>query len=176
MSEVQGHLLSVEDVGRELGLSVPQVWSLAASGELRSVHGSWPPKFRRVDVESHASPGRRVRRSGPESPRKYVTLPAGRQSSSVPGAVVPEVLSVEEAAALLGVSPTSLRQYVRNGDLATVGSPPRVSRHDLNAFVERCRITPGQLTHLDPNVRRRSGAQEPPLTQSGRPDRRYGRR
>jgi hypothetical protein len=109
VSEVQGHLLSVEDVGRELGLSVPQVWSLAASGGLRSVHGSWPPKFRRVDVESHASPGRRVRRSGPESPRKYVTLPAARQSSSVPDGVVPEVLSVEEAAALLGVSPTSLR-------------------------------------------------------------------
>ena len=42
--------------------------------------------------------------------------------------------------------------------------------------LERCRIRPGELAHLDANATRRGGSREPPLTARGTPDRRFGRR
>ncbi len=175
--EVQDPLLSTEEVARQLSLAVPKVWSLAASGKLRSARGVWPLRFRRADVESYAAQGSAGRPAPPEGPRASGSHAVGRHRPSAPGGGGSrETLSVTEAAALLGVGQASLRRYISNGDLGLVGSPPRLRRRDLYALIERCRIEPGQLTHLDPNARRRAADREPPLTQNGNPDRRYGRR
>lgn len=160
-----------------LGLAVGQVWSLAASGELRSVPGSWPPRFHRADVVSYAErtgAGKQV--SLPEGPRPPDEDPAGRDSWLELTAGSSGTLSVSDAAALMVISPAALLRSISNGDLKAVGSPPRLRHRDLADFVERCRIKPGQLGHLDANADRRAADRDPPLTTAGRPDRRYGRR
>lgn len=172
VSEGVDRVLSVEQAAQELGLAADRVWSLAAAGVLRSVPKSWPPRVWVSSVESFAS-ATAEHRPDPDGPRQ----PGGDRSPVAPnrGGVTPP-LSVEAAARLVGLRPAILRRSIANGELPAVGSPPRLQRSDLDAYLDRCRIKPGELSHLDANAKRRAPPREPPLTRDGRPDRRYGRR
>ena len=154
-------------------MAIEEVWRLSASGELRSAPGHWPPRFRGADVEAFASrPGQVLPRAG--SRRQGVT----RKRPSAPGLRADgadQAMTLAAAARLLGVGRQALQGFLARGELMAVGSPPRIRRRDLDAFVERCQIKPVELDHMDPNVGRRAngGAR---LTRAGLPDRRYGRR
>ncbi len=85
-------------------------------------------------------------------------------------------MTLGAAARLLGVGQQALHGFLGRGELVAVGSPPRIRRRDLDALVESCRIKPGELSHMDPNVGKRASERPIPLTRAGVPDRRYGRR
>jgi excisionase family DNA binding protein len=85
-------------------------------------------------------------------------------------------LDAEAAARQLGLPTRLIYAMVRAGDLPALQFPVRIRRRDVHACLERCRIKPGDLAHLDPNRARRAGDVEPPVAASGRPDRRFGRR
>jgi len=49
-----GSTLAPAEVAEALGLSERRVWALAAAGELPVVRGTWPPRFRVVDIADRA--------------------------------------------------------------------------------------------------------------------------
>jgi hypothetical protein len=87
-----------------------------------------------------------------------------------------EWLDAEAAARHLDLPTRLVYAMVRNGQLTALLFPVRIRRRDLEGCLERCRIRPGDLAHLDPNAGRRGGLREAPLTRRGTPDRRFGRR
>jgi len=88
-----------------------------------------------------------------------------------------EWLDPTEAARCLRIPLGTLYRLIHEGKLLAAQDPLRVRRADLAACIDQSRIRPGQLAHLDPNVRRRPLPEEPvPLTAAGMPDRRYRRR
>ncbi len=88
-----------------------------------------------------------------------------------------EWVDLETAARRLGVAPKLVRRLVDDGELDVRRAPIRIRRSELDACLERCRIAPGALAHLDPNAGKRADPhRRAPLTRAGRPDRRYGRR
>jgi len=58
-------------------------------------------------------------------------------------------LSIDEAARHLNLPNRTIRRRVTEGLFEAVGSPARVRRRDLDVYVERCRIRPGELAHLN---------------------------
>ena len=56
-------------------------------------------------------------------------------------------LSTAEAARRLGVTPRTVYCFIDRGELAVfrMGRVIRVREHDLEAFIEACRIEPGTL-------------------------------
>ncbi len=88
-----------------------------------------------------------------------------------------EWVDVETAARALGLAPNVMRRVMVTGEFEVRDLPLSIRRSDLALYLERCRIRPGALAHLDPNAGRRADPNRPaPLTRTGRPDRRYGRR
>lgn len=73
-------------------------------------------------------------------------------------------LSVQEAADALGLHYRTVWRMVREGELSstredsTQGRPYRVRRADVDAFIERSKVKPGELAHLRPPTRRREDA------------------
>lgn len=64
-------------------------------------------------------------------------------------------LGTKDAAARLGVTLRSLYRFIDEGDLAAYkfGRVIRIKTSDIDAFVQSCRIQPGQLEHLYPPLK-----------------------
>jgi excisionase family DNA binding protein len=59
-------------------------------------------------------------------------------------------LSTREAARQLGITPRTLYRLIDDGQVAAhkIGRVIRLKQSDVDDFVERSRITPGELEHL----------------------------
>jgi len=66
-----------------------------------------------------------------------------------------EWMSTKEAAEHLGVTLRSLYRFIDEGDLPAFkfGRVIRLKATDVDAFIETCRIAPGSLEHLYPEVK-----------------------
>jgi excisionase family DNA binding protein len=64
-------------------------------------------------------------------------------------------MSTKEAAEHLGVTLRSLYRFIDEGALAAFkfGRVIRLKADDVDAFIENCRIPPGSLEHLYPEVK-----------------------
>jgi excisionase family DNA binding protein len=87
-----------------------------------------------------------------------------------------EWLDAEAAARYLDFHVNTIYQMVRDGRLPALRFPVRIRREDLDTCVERCRIKPGELRHLNAYASGGHLSGEPPITQRGTPDRRFGPR
>ena len=69
-------------------------------------------------------------------------------------------MSTKEAAEHLGVTLRSLYRFIDEGALAAFkfGRVIRLKADDVEAFIEACRIEPGSLEHLYPEVKGSSAA------------------
>lgn len=65
-------------------------------------------------------------------------------------------LSTAAAARHLGITPRTLYRLIDEGEIAAYkfGRVIRLQEGDVNAFIERSRITPGSLEHLYPDPTR----------------------
>jgi excisionase family DNA binding protein len=65
-------------------------------------------------------------------------------------------MSTKEAAELLGVTLRSLYRFIDEGSLAAYkfGRVIRLKEPDVERFIESCRIEPGSLDHLYPELKR----------------------
>ena len=61
-----------------------------------------------------------------------------------------ELFTAEEAARRLGVKLKTVYRFIEDGELPAtrVGRRHRVSAEDLDRFLDRCRVKPGELGHL----------------------------
>jgi excisionase family DNA binding protein len=75
----------------------------------------------------------------------------------------PEWMSSGEAADILGLRTRTLYRLIDEGQLPAYrfGRVIRLKRHEVDAFVESCRITPGALEHLYPDAGERQERFEP---------------
>jgi len=66
-----------------------------------------------------------------------------------------EWMSTKEAAEYLGVTLRSLYRFIDEGALAAYrfGRVIRLQQEDVERFIERCRIEPGSLEHLYPDLK-----------------------
>jgi excisionase family DNA binding protein len=64
-------------------------------------------------------------------------------------------MSTKEAAEHLGVTLRSLYRFIDEGALVAFkfGRVIRLKADDVDAFIENCRIAPGSLEHLYPEVK-----------------------
>jgi excisionase family DNA binding protein len=64
-------------------------------------------------------------------------------------------MSTKESAEHLGVTLRSLYRFIDEGALAAYkfGRVIRLKAEDVDAFIEQCRIAPGSLEHLYPEVK-----------------------
>jgi excisionase family DNA binding protein len=64
-------------------------------------------------------------------------------------------MSTKEAAEHLGVTLRSLYRFIDEGDLPAFkfGRVIRLKADDVDTFIEACRISPGSLEHLYPEVK-----------------------
>jgi excisionase family DNA binding protein len=64
-------------------------------------------------------------------------------------------MSTKEAAELLGVTLRSLYRFIDEGSLAAYkfGRVIRLKAEDVERFIEACRIAPGSLEHLYPELK-----------------------
>jgi excisionase family DNA binding protein len=69
-----------------------------------------------------------------------------------------EWLSTKEAADRLGITLRSLYRFVDEGSLPAYrfGRVIRLKSQDVDTFIEMCRIEPGTLEHLYPEVHKKS--------------------
>ena len=70
-----------------------------------------------------------------------------------------EWMDAEAAARYLNFHVNTIYQMVRDGRLPALRFPVRIRREDLDTCLERCRIKPGELSHL--NQYARGGAETP---------------
>jgi hypothetical protein len=87
-----------------------------------------------------------------------------------------EWVDAEAAARHLGLPTRLVYAMISAGQLPALCFPVRIRRQDLDGCLDRCRIKPCDLAHLDANPDRRGGRRQAPVTQRATPDRRYGRR
>jgi excisionase family DNA binding protein len=73
--------------------------------------------------------------------------------ASVPMAGDAEWLDAEAAARYLNLHPNTIYQMIRDGRLPAMRFPVRIRREDLDDCLERCRIKPGELAHLNQSAR-----------------------
>jgi excisionase family DNA binding protein len=76
----------------------------------------------------------------------------------VPGGTVSDRIrwmSTKEAAAHLGITLRSLYRFIDEGSLAAYkfGRVIRLKADDVERFIESCRIAPGSLEHLYPELK-----------------------
>jgi excisionase family DNA binding protein len=66
-----------------------------------------------------------------------------------------EWLGTKEASARLGITLRSLYRFIDEGDLPAYkfGRVIRIKVHDVDQFIETCRIRPGELEHLYPPLK-----------------------
>ncbi len=59
-------------------------------------------------------------------------------------------LSTKDAASRLGVTLRSLYKFIDEGELAAyrIGRVIRLKKDDIDEYIEKCRILPGDLVHL----------------------------
>lgn len=64
-------------------------------------------------------------------------------------------MSTKDAAEFLGVTLRSLYRFIDEGSLPAYkfGRVIRLTRGDVEAFIESCRIPPGSLEHLYPELK-----------------------
>jgi excisionase family DNA binding protein len=69
-------------------------------------------------------------------------------------------MSTKDAAEHLGVTLRSLYRFVDEGSLPAYkfGRVIRLQEADVERFIEACRVTPGSLEHLYPEVKRPAGS------------------
>jgi excisionase family DNA binding protein len=60
-----------------------------------------------------------------------------------------EWLDAEEAARYLNFHANTVYRMVRDGQPLALRFPVRISREHLDTLLERCRIKPGELSHLN---------------------------
>ena len=62
-------------------------------------------------------------------------------------------LSTAEAASRLGITPRTLYRFIDEGQLPAYrfGRVIRLKAHEVDDFIETCRIEPGTLEHLYPD-------------------------
>ena len=62
-------------------------------------------------------------------------------------------LSTAEAANRLGITPRTLYRFIDEGQVPAYrfGRVIRLKAHEVDAFIEACRIEPGSLDHLYPD-------------------------
>ena len=72
-------------------------------------------------------------------------------------------MSTKEAAEHLGVTLRSLYRFIDEGSLAAYkfGRVIRLKADDVDAFIEACRIAPGSLEHLYPEVKGSNAGRAP---------------
>lgn len=63
-------------------------------------------------------------------------------------------LSTAAAARRLGITPRTLYRFIDEGNLTAYrfGRVIRLKQEDVDAYIETCRIEPGTLEHLYPEV------------------------
>lgn len=63
-------------------------------------------------------------------------------------------LSTADAAARLGITPRTLYRFIDEGQLPAYrfGRVIRLKQHEVDAFIDSCRIAPGSLEHLYPET------------------------
>jgi excisionase family DNA binding protein len=63
-------------------------------------------------------------------------------------------LSTKEAADRLGITPRTLYRFIDEGSLPAYrfGRVIRLQEQEVIAFIDRCRIQPGSLEHLYPDL------------------------
>ena len=83
---------------------------------------------------------------------------------------------MEEAARYLAFHPNTVYRMIREGKLPALRFPVRIRRQDLDTVIERCRIKPGELAHLNQYAKRGHLSSVRSTTKAGVPDRRYGPR
>ena len=73
-------------------------------------------------------------------------------------------MSTKEAAEFLGVTLRSLYRFIDEGTLSAYkfGRVIRLKQEDVEGFIEACRIEPGSLEHLYPELKSSSAQQRPP--------------
>lgn len=64
-------------------------------------------------------------------------------------------MSTKDAAEFLGVTLRSLYRFIDEGSLRAYkfGRVIRLTQHDVEEFIESCRIPPGSLEHLYPELK-----------------------
>jgi excisionase family DNA binding protein len=69
-------------------------------------------------------------------------------------------MSTKEASARLGVTLRSLYRFIDEGALPAYrfGRVIRLKLEDVDRFIEQCRIAPGSLEHLYPELKHGGGA------------------
>jgi excisionase family DNA binding protein len=87
-----------------------------------------------------------------------------------------EWLDAEAAASYLDLHPNTIYRMIRDGRLPAMRFPVRIRREDLDDCLERCRIKPGELAHLNQYARGEHLSAERLMTKAGNPDRRFGPR
>jgi excisionase family DNA binding protein len=72
-------------------------------------------------------------------------------------------MSTKEAAEHLGVTLRSLYRFIDEGSLAAYkfGRVIRLKGEDVDRFIEACRIEPGSLEHLYPEIKGTGGRRGP---------------
>ena len=63
-------------------------------------------------------------------------------------------LSTASAARRLGITPRTLYRFIDEGDLTAYrfGRVIRLKQDDVDAYIDTCKIAPGTLEHLYPDV------------------------
>jgi excisionase family DNA binding protein len=74
------------------------------------------------------------------------------EQAALRGAPGTQWVSTKDAAARLGVSLRSLYRFIDEGELVAYkfGRVIRLQETDIEAFIDSCRIAPGELEHLYP--------------------------
>ena len=109
--------------------------------------------LRNVGIHRTGGKGRAAhsRRSGDPYPEDMDDAPADAPLDPPLDASAPIVwMSTGEAAEFLGLRTRTLYRLIDEGQLAAFrfGRVIRLTRADVQEFVERCRIVPGSLDHL----------------------------
>lgn len=65
-----------------------------------------------------------------------------------------EWLNTEEAAKSLGITTRTLYRFIDRGEIDAYrfGRVFRLKRHDVDSFIESCKVEPGSLSHLYPDT------------------------
>ena len=80
-----------------------------------------------------------------------------------------EWLGTTAAARRLGITTRTLYRFIDEGYIAAyrMGRVIRVKGHDIDSYIETCRIEPGTISHLYPEVAPRSEAATPEAGDAG---------
>jgi excisionase family DNA binding protein len=72
-------------------------------------------------------------------------------------------LSTAESARRLGITPRTLYRFIDEGQLPAYrfGRVTRLKEDEVDSFIESCRIEPGSLEHLYPDVINETARTEP---------------